>query len=149
MSSSRSRYQGVACFDFDKTITCGKKESIKDAIQLCRSKGMAICIVTARPVHTLFPLSTRYLRRKLGFPDKFPIYWGSIRNITSQRAEAEHKARQLGEIQRTFGVDPQRVFLFDDKKVNTDAAENAGFVGVHLRPCQLSRAFVENALRWY
>lgn len=147
INERKTNYRGICSFDIDKTLTCGKFSDLKAAVQECKDKDYALTIVTARPLPILYPVDTK----KLGFPDYFQLKYGKL--SFSEKAHAERKAKQLNELLHYFNsrqkskISRRDVYLFDDKKINVDAANEAGFRGVHVENCNLDREMVMKAFR--
>ena len=146
-NKGKTNYKGICSFDIDKTLTCGKISDLKAAVQKCKDKDYALTIVTARPLPVLYPVDTE----KLGFPEDFQLKYGKI--SFSEKAHAQRKAKQLNELLQYFNskqehkISKRDVYLFDDKKINVDTANEAGFRGVHVDNCNLNREMVENVFK--
>ena len=144
----KKKYNGICCFDVDKTLTCGKLENLKGAVNECRKRKHAVAIVTARGVPTLFPIRPR----RLGFPDRFDVRYGKFWSF-SEKEQARRKAQQMEDLRVKYNsqqlkqIDKKNVYLFDDKMVNINTVNTSGFTGVHVHKCNLSRDLVKQAMR--
>ena len=145
-NNGKTNYKGICSFDIDKTLTCGKISDLKAAVQECKDQDYALTIVTARPLPILYPVNTK----KLGFPDNFQLKYGAL--SFSEKAHAQRKVKQLKELLQYFNsrqknkISQQNVYLFDDKKINVDLANEAGFKGVHVENCNVNREMVRRAI---
>lgn len=107
-------------FDIDDTITCGSPEK---AVSLCRERGCAIGINTARPV----PWADDVNLTQMGFPVNVVNLEDFVYN-SSGTDIVKHKVEGLKKFQQKWNISsPKDVLFFDDNLANLEGATSAGF----------------------
>ena len=126
--------KGVCAFDLDQTFTCqngdcsqSKLQSMKSAINHCKTNDMGVVINTARPpqadVKHSVPTTVRNLLKGV------PVY---TRKRSCRNSVPEEKLKNMRRIARRYNVPLKNTILVDDLLETCNTLNNNGAIGIHV-----------------